>query len=248
MKKLLLLISTLVIGLSNTNAQNSIEVSNNSQGGLIQNNDVITDDVVGGGGQSHIYIAIKNISSSTKTYGLKRTDVILNTDADAYFCFAGTCYVPAVTTSPNNVTLAPGAQDQPTQIYLDENGTQGYSEIRYEVFDVNNPTDKVTFTFKYNPGFATSVRSYASVFSSVSDVYPNPSASKAQIVVNAANTNNATVSITNALGSVVSSKNIELMTGKNTVSLDAENLNSGIYFATIVSGNHKVVKKFTINK
>lgn len=246
MKKLLLFISTLVIGLTNTNAQTSLEISNNSAGGLIVNNDVITDDVVTGG-QSHIYIAIKNISSSTKTYGLKRTDVVLNSGADAYFCFAGTCYVPAVTTSPNNVTLNPGQQDQPTQIYYDENVAQGYSEIRYEVFDVNNPTDAVVFTFKYNP-LMTSVKNHASLFASVSDVYPNPSASKAQIVVNAAVNNNATISITNALGSVVSTKNIELSAGKNTISLDSENLTSGIYFATVSSNNSKVVKKFTINK
>jgi hypothetical protein len=246
MKKLLLLISTLVIGLSNTNAQTSLEISNNSQGGLIQNNDVITDDVLSGG-QSHIYIAIKNISSSTKTYGLKRTDVVLNTDADAYFCFAGTCYVPAVTTSPNNVTLNAGQQDQPTQIYLDENGVQGYSEIKYEVYDVNNPSDVVTFTFKYNP-LLTSVKNHTALFASVSDVYPNPSVNKAQIVVNSTVANNAVISITNALGSVVSSRNLELTAGKNTVALDAENLNSGIYFATISSGNSKIVKKFTINK
>lgn len=247
MKKLLLLISTLVIGLSNTNAQTSIEISNGSFGGFIVNNDVITDDVTAGN-QSHIYISIKNIGSSTKTYGLKRTDVVLNSGADAYFCFAGTCYVPAVTVSPNNVTLNAGQQDQATQIYYDENVADGYSEIKYEVYDVNNPTDKVTFTFKYNPALATGLKSYTSVFASVSDVYPNPSASKATIVVNAVTGSNATVSITNALGSIVSSKSLELSAGKNTVALDSENLNSGIYFATIISGNHKVVKKFTINK
>lgn len=247
MKKLLLLISTLVIGLSNTNAQTSIELSNNSAGGNILNNDVILEDVAAGY-QSLIYIAVKNISASPKTFGLRRTDVVLNSGSDAYFCFAGTCYVPAVTTSPNNVTLNPGQQDQPTQLYLDENVAEGYSEIKYEVFDVNNPSDVLTFTIKYNNALATSVRSHASLFTSVSDVYPNPSASKAQIVVNSAVTNNAAVSITNALGSVVSTKNIELATGRNTISLDSENLPSGIYFATISSNNSKVVKKFTINK
>jgi hypothetical protein len=248
MKKLLLLISTLAIGLSNANAQTSIEITNGSFGGYIVNNDVITDDVTAGN-QSHIYISIKNVSSSTKTYGLRRTDIILNPGADAYFCFAGTCYVPAVTTSPNNVTLNAGQQDQATQIYYDENVTQDYSQIQYEVYDVNNPSDVVTFTFKYNPSFGTvSVKSYASLFSSVSDVFPNPSAGKAQIVVNSVSSNNATVSITNALGSAVSAKNIELSAGKNTVSLDSENLTSGIYFVTISSNNNKIVKKFTVNK
>ena len=33
-----------------------------------------------------------------------------------------------------------------------------------------------------------------------------------------------------------------------TLEIDSENLNSGIYFATISSGNNKIVKKFTVNK
>jgi hypothetical protein len=83
----------------------------------------------------------------------------------------------------------------------------------------------------------------------VSEVFPNPSNTKASIVVNAlSDLNTSTVSILNTLGSVVSSKNIELFMGKNTVSLDVETLSSGIYFATITSGNFKTVKKFTINK
>lgn len=247
MKKLLLFISTLVIGLTNTNAQTSIELYDGTAGGFIVNNAVLLEDVAAGY-QSHYLVSVKNNSSSTKTYGLRRTDIVLNSGADAYFCFAGTCYVPAVTTSPNNITLNPGQVDVPTQIYYDENVAEGYSEVKYEIFDVNNPTDVFTFTFKYNSGFATSVKSYASLFSSVSDVYPNPSASKAQIVVNSVVNNNATVSISNALGSVVSTKSLELLAGKNTISLDSENLTSGIYFATILSNNSKVVKKFTINK
>ncbi len=249
MKKLLLLISTLIIGLSNTNAQSSIEVSNNSAGGLIANNDILTEDVLTGG-QSHVYIAVKNISSTTKTYGFRRTDLVLNSGAEAYFCFAGTCYVPAVTTSPNNVTLNAGQTDVPTQLYYDENVAQGYSEIKYEVFDVNNPNDVLTFVFKYNPSFSpAAVKNNAALFSSASDVYPNPSANKAFISVNSTiSINDAKVSITNALGSVVSTKTVDLSIGKNTVSLDSENLGAGIYFATISSNNTKIVKKFTINK
>ncbi len=246
MKKLLLLISTLAIGLSNANAQTSIELYDGTVGGLVANNAVL-EETVAAGDQSHYLISVKNISNSTKTYGLRRTDVVLNSGADAYFCFAGTCCVPSTTTSPNNITLASGQVDVPTQIYYDENVAQGYSEVKYEVFNINDPSDVATFTFRYNSS-VTAVKNYASLFTSVSDVYPNPAAGKAQIVINSALNHNATVSITNALGSVVSTKSLELTTGKNNISLDSENLTSGIYFATISSGNSKVVKKFTVNK
>lgn len=246
MKKILLIVSSIFIGLGNLSAQ-SIELTNNSAGGVIANGDVITEDVTTGN-QSHIYVGVKNISSSQKTFGLTRTDLVLNNGGDAYFCFGGTCYGSNVTTSPTYEVIAAGAQSAPAQLYYDENNTAGYSEIKYKIYDINNITDAVTFTVKINP-LLLSVKDNASIFSSASAVYPNPTTSKAQILINA-NTyaNNSSVSITNALGSVISIKQIDLIAGKNVVSLDSENLSSGIYFATISADNHKIVKKFTVNK
>lgn len=248
MKKFLLIASTLIIGLSNTTAQTSIELSNNSAGGLIANNAVITEDVTAGN-QSHVYVQIKNISSVSKTYGMTRTDVVLNSGAEAYFCFGGQCFPGTTTTSPaaNYEVVAAGGQAPPSQLYYDENVADGYSEIRYLIYDVNNTSDNITFTFKFNPTLL-SVKDNGSLLSSVSDVYPNPSVNKAQISINSKANVNGSVSITNALGSIVSVKNIELSSGKNTIQLDSENLNSGIYFATITANNNKIVKKFTINK
>lgn len=253
MKKLLLIASTLIIGLTNIDAQTSIEIHNNGTGGTILNNDVILDDVLAGG-QSHLYIAVKNIGTSTKTYGLYRTDVVLNPGTDmgasAYFCFGGQCFPNTTYTAPatNYVTLNAGQTDVPTQIYLDEDAlTAGYSEVKYTVYDVNNINDAVSFTFKYNPTLQ-SVKENSNILTSISDIYPNPSATKAQININSKATTTAVVSISNALGSTVSTKNVELSVGKNNIQLDSENLTSGIYFATISANNSKIVKKFTVNK
>lgn len=253
MKKLLLIASSLFIGFTNINAQTSIKIHNNSTGGIILNNDVITDDVLAGG-QSHLYIGVENIGTSTKTYGLYRTDVVLNPGtaggASAYFCFGGQCFPNTTYTAPatNYVTLNAGATDVPTQIYLDEDANlEGYSEVRYTVYDVNNVSDAISFTFKYNPTLQ-SVKENTSILTSISDVYPNPSVNKAQININSKANTTALVSISNALGSTVSTKNIELSLGKNNIQLDSENLTSGIYFATITSSNNKIVKKFTVNK
>lgn len=250
MKKLLLIISGLCAGLSSITSQTSIELTNGSAGGLILNNSFITEDVAAGG-QSHVYIQLKNISSTSKTYALKRTDVILNSGADAYFCFGGQCFPTTTTMTPmaNYVTLNAGQSDTPQSLYYDENVASGYSEIKYELFDVNNTADVLTFTFKFNSLLA-SVKNNASLFSSVSDVYPNPSVNQAHIAINStAYIANASMIIIDALGSVVSHKNIALSVGKNQVQLDTENLPSGIYFVSISSSKHtKVIKKFTINK
>ena len=248
MKKLLLLASTLIIGLTNFSAQTSIQLTNNSTGNPITNNSVILEDVATGG-QSHVYLQLKNISSSSVTYAVKKTEIVINSGADAYFCWGGQCFPSSTTVTPvaNYATLTAGEVYAPQSFYYDENSTEGYSEVQYELYNVNNPNDAITFTFKFNPNLL-SVRNNGNLFTSISDVYPNPSANKAQIMINSKINTNTSVSIVNALGSVVSVKNIELFAGKNSIHLDSENLNSGIYFATISSGNTKIVKKFTVNK
>ena len=248
MKKLLLLASTLIIGLTNLSAQTSIQLTNNSTGNPITNNSVILEDVATGG-QSHVYLQLKNISSSSVTYAVKKTEIVINSGADAYFCWGGQCFPSSTTVTPvaNYATLTAGEVYAPQSFYYDENTAEGYSEVQYELYNVNNPNDAITFTFKFNPNLL-SVRNNGNLFTSISDVYPNPSANKAQIMINSKINTNTSVSIVNALGSVVSVKNIELFAGKNSIHLDSENLNSGIYFATISSGNTKIVKKFTVNK
>lgn len=248
MKKLILISIAIVSGLINTNAQNSFELTNNSAGGIITNNSIITETVTAGL-QSHVYVQMKNIGSTTKTYAMRRTDVVLNSGAEAYFCWGGQCFPSSTTVTPvaNYLTLNAGASDTPQSLYYDENVAQGYSEIKYEVYDVNNMSDMLTFTFKFNS--LTSVKENNSLLSFVSDIYPNPSVNKAQIIVNSKiNTSEASVSITNALGSIVSTNTVELSAGKNNIQLNSENLSSGIYFTTITLGNARVVRKFTINK
>lgn len=249
MKKLLLIISSFCV--FGVKAQ-SFEMYDGSGGAMITNNQIITEDVLVGG-QSHIYVYIKNTSSSSTTYAIRRTDQVLNSGSEAYFCFGslGTCFPPSSTTvTPTDyLTVDAGASSGNQQLYFDENGpNQGYSEIIYEFFNVNNTSDKITFTFRFNP-LLSGIKENSALFSSVSSVYPNPSNNNAHIKLHStANIKNASVSILNSLGSTVSSNTTALNLGDNTVRLDTESLPSGIYFATISAGKTKIVKKFVVNK
>jgi len=232
-------------------AQISLEVSNSTSGVIIANNSVISETVIAGG-QSHTSITIKNIGTGTKIFGITRTDITMNSGSVAYFCFAGQCYTPIVFSSPaaNQLTLTTGQSDATGSLYYDENATlAGYSEVKYKIFDINNISDNIIFTFKFN-SIISSVKENNFGLASVSDVYPNPSTvinSKINITSNTS-LSDVEVKITNALGSVVSSRKVDLSSGKNIIELDNDSLNSGIYFVTISSSNHKIVKKFTLTK
>lgn len=253
MKKLILIASTLFLGSIQMVAQSSLTVTDVNNGmASVADNSIISYTTASA---DHITTEIdaKNISASTKYYKLRRFDDILNSGASAYFCVGGAnCYGPTTYTSPLTVTLTPNqtlsSQNLSLLLDLEEGTTPGYSSIRYQIYNINDANDVFTFTLKYNEA-ASSVKEVTSLFSSVSSVYPNPAVGKAHInVVSNEALDNVTLSITNSLGSIVSTKSIDLSVGKNTVAIDSENLSSGIYFATISSNKTKIVKKFTVNK
>ncbi len=251
MNKFLFSATIIVFNLFNGLAQVSLEISNYSTGAIIANNAVISETVMAGG-QSHTSIKVKNIGTGTKIFGITRTDITMNPGSVAYFCFAGQCYTPVVFSSPasNQLTLTTGQSDLTGVLYYDENATlAGYSEVKYKIFDINNISDNIVFTFKFN-SIVSSIKENNFGFASVSDVYPNPStASNSKInITSNVSINDLEIKITNALGSVVSSRKVDLNSGKNIIELDNDSLNSGIYFVSISSTNHKIVKKFTITK
>jgi hypothetical protein len=255
MKKLILLASTLLISSLALVAQSTLLVTNASNGGSTITNGMVIHRTVAANGMDLIGIDFKNISTTTKTYKMRmfydtRFYVVgaVNDTSNPYFCFGPTCY-PVNKMISNPVTLNANQDSTGSSVHYDETVQAGYSSIRYRLYETSTAsTDYMEFTIKYNDPTA-SIKTNASVLSYVSEVFPNPSNTKASIVVNTlSDLNTSIVSITNTLGSVVSSKSIELLTGRNTISLDVETLSSGIYFATITTGNFKTVKKFTINK
>lgn len=251
MKKIYLLSLALLSAFSIVTAQTStIELTNEATGLPVANGGIIYRGT-NVGVEDILLINIKNISGSTVAYKFRRFDDVLNSGADAYFCVQA-CYPPATMVSPTSLTLAPNQDAISTGVdpsfHLLDNSTAGQSDIRYHIYDAANPTtDLFVVTVKYNN--ALSVKNTTSLFSNISDVYPNPSTSKAFINVSSAIAiNGVKVSITNTLGAIVSYKLVDLSAGKNTVSLDFENLLSGIYFVTIGQGTSRITKKITISK
>lgn len=254
MKKLLLLTTTL-LGAVSINAQSSLSVIDVNNGMASVSNNAVIDYTTAANDHLTTEIDAQNTTASTKYYKLRRTDLVLNPGASAYFCVGGAnCYVPTTTLSPITMTLTPNQKlsDQNLGLLLDleESSTPAYSYIKYEILNINDANDIFTFYLNYNYNTTSvSVKESSSIISSVSGVFPNPAVNKASINVNStAELTNVSVTIVNSLGSVVSTKNTHVMPGKNTISLETELLPSGIYFATVSSGNTKTVKKFTINK
>lgn len=246
MKKLYVCFLTAITSISF--AQSVIQIKDEDNGGaVVTNNQVFTHTVAAFSTSSH-HFQVKNVSAATHTYIIRRTDNTLHTvgvgdKAAAYFCVDTYCYNDLVTStttvlSPNQTfSLIPK---------LDEASVMGVSNISYEVSDFANGSDIIMMELKYNA--PAGVKENAGVFSSVSSIYPNPATSNAFVDINAlTELNSVSVKIYNSLGAVVSDKRISLTKGKNTVSIDTQSLESGMYFVRIGNDNARIVKKLTIN-
>lgn len=204
-----------------------------------------------------VKIKYKNTSSAnTNTYSVVRTDITINPGASAYFCFGdlGTCF-PSSTTEPGSSdysVLGPGAETIPgthMTTDLDEAFTIGYSEVRYKLYNVatgKTSADTLSFTIKYNQ--LLGINENSGVIDYVSDIYPNPSSNHAQLTVLLAHENIVKVQVFNSIGSLVFNGAEQKLSGKNKLSVDCTNFNSGLYFITVTAGNSKVTKRLVVNK
>ncbi len=252
MKKIYLLsisLFTTVCSLT-LNAQTIIEATNTSgMGEVLNNNAIIYKSTTPNGTTAHD-IEIKNVSANTVTFIVRRYDDLLNTvvagsdEAAALFCTGTNCYAP--TTYTASVILTPHTSFT-LRADLSEASIIGESSVHYKIYNQSNSSDEFNAIIKYNN--ITSVKSNSSLFSNVSNVFPTPCASNAYITIYVANSNNGVkVSMINALGTVVSAKLVDLTPGKNTLTLDSENLASGTYFVILEQGVSKITKKIIVSK
>ncbi len=77
-------------------------------------------------------------------------------------------------------------------------------------------------------------------------VIPNPFSGAAKVEFNSAVSGTYSLKLTNLLGAVVSSREVEIYAGQNELMLDRNGLSSGIYLLSISNDNGIVTRKVTI--
>jgi hypothetical protein len=83
--------------------------------------------------------------------------------------------------------------------------------------------------------------------SNVVSAYPNPFNNEFTLVIDAAKTENASISLFDINGKLINSNNKQLMMGKNILTYPIESLGNGIYFIKFTSETHSGVLKLVKN-
>lgn len=267
MKKTFTLFALIFAGLSNVQSQ-SLEAWTVDAAGtttlVALTNGTTVAFTTSAGNQLTTKVKFKNTSASTHTYNVIRRDVVLHAVgastvdvASAYFCFGdmGSCYT-AIVTEPSSdfVTLGPGAETSGINTMvtdIQEASTVGYSEVNYKLYNMSTGktgpgADTLSWTFKFNQ--LLSVNENVNILESVSNVYPNPSTNNANVTVVLTDEVPVKVQVYNSLGAVVYNGAEQQLSGKNKLSVDCTNFNSGLYFITVTAGNSKITKRLVVNK
>lgn len=191
-------------------------------------------------------LKIRNTSAKSVTLIIRRIENQIGSSQKNFFCPNNNCL--DYRADSYAFQLEPGESSENFSIRLDAGLTEGYSSSKYEIYNKANPSEKREFDVNFIVEAKRASHIYNSPAITLHDVYPNPVSTTARIDYDIHKENlKAKIIIHNILGSALSV--YELRPGHNSVKIDADVLNTGIYFYTLYVNNEGVMtRKLMVKK
>lgn len=168
--------------------------------------------------------------------------------AISQFCW-GLCFPPTTDTCLNPVLIKAGESSglEDFSGHYIPGGAIGVSSVEYTFYNLDNPDVRVSVIANYK-GSPAGIAEEAMVGGSISEVYPNPASNYVNIDYQlTTNVKEASVRVFNLLGAEV--KSASLVNNGNKLSMDISNLESGIYFySVLVNGDVYKTRKLVVQK
>jgi hypothetical protein len=121
----------------------------------------------------------------------------------------------------------------------------GTRTVRYTVYDINNTADSSSVTFNYHVTAVGMNESTLKLFT-ISNAFPNPSATSATIKYDFPVAAKSTIKLYNAVGGLV--KEIKISDASGKVTIDTDRLADGVYFySLIVNDKVTTTKKLIVS-
>jgi hypothetical protein len=188
----------------------------------------------------------KNNSDKAITLIIRKVDTQIGSSQKNFFCPDNNCLDQR--TEDYILKLEPGQSAQNFSIGLEAGLLEGFSSVKYAVYNKSNPQDsrqiELNFVVEAKP---ERTHIYSSPYITIHDVYPNPVTDFATIEYQLHVDHTKTkIVIHNILGNAVIE--YELPYNENRVKILAEQFNSGIYFYTLYIDNEGVMTRKLIVK
>lgn len=190
---------------------------------------------------------VKNITDDTLQVKVRRYNVDVVSGSENAFCW-DLCYTPFTAESVNSITMEPNSVKPNFYADFFPNGNAGLSTLKYCFFNEDNMADSacIMVYFYASPTGVESVI-YTDA-NTVSSAYPNPASATTKLNYTLRNdAGKAKLELHNMLGAKV--RTIDLAEKMASIELSLNNLESGVYFYSLVVDDKAVAtKKLVVTK
>lgn len=174
---------------------------------------------------------VTNTLSSTVRTLVKREPVSMAPNHINYFCWGINCYAPATIESPDTLLVEGGGTNSSFKGYIDPNGYEGTSIVRYCFINATNPSDQTCYVVKYTSAITSVAAAEPGKASGVPASY-DPNSQTIRVVVNGGK-----IETWNMLGQKVE---LDWKFDGTAMLADASNLKPGYYFIFGTSSENKL--------
>lgn len=191
-------------------------------------------------------LRIKNKTDKTITLVIRRVDTQIGTTQKSLFCPDNNCL--DLRTEEYLLKIEAGQSMQNFSIGLEAGLAEGFSVVRYTIFNKSNPTESSTIELNYVvEGKSEKSDIYSSKYITIHDVYPNPVIDFANIDYKLHTDEVKTkIVIHNILGNTLTEYELPYL--ETSIKIPAEQLGAGIYFYTLYIENEGVMTRKLIVK
>lgn len=184
------------------------------------------------------HVKIVNISANPISVKVAQDNSGATNGHVSYFCWGVSCYPPTVTVSTNANTIPAGDTNTTFIGYLEPAGHTGISVINYTFFNTADQNDFIDVAFTYDISIGIDELSNSV---SLSNPSPNPANNLTSISYDLKSIKNGSFILYNVLGSKLNE--FKLTERQETLIIPTSQLNSGIYFYSIVADGKLVTTK-----
>ncbi|MEI6506922.1 MAG: T9SS type A sorting domain-containing protein [Bacteroidota bacterium] len=185
-----------------------------------------------------LYLVIENKSNNVIETGAKKMELdSLQKDVMHTFCFAGNCFPTGTYISPSHAFISGGSTDSSfIAHYLFDNTVhvRGINHVAYVFYNTNSPTDSAVIYVTYNSVVSNTGINAIHSSNQTLNIFPNPASTQISFTIDESFNNKWSISIINLIGKTVFAETIN---NPHEIKIPVKELNSGLYFIKVQSGN-----------
>jgi hypothetical protein len=191
-------------------------------------------------------LQLRNTSEKSITLVIRKVETQIGGTQKSYFCVDNNCLDQRM--EDYILKLEPGQTLQNFSIGLEAGLVEGFSAVKYLVYNKSNPAESRQFELNFMvEGRAEKSNIYTSRHITIHDVYPNPVTDRANIDYQLHNDEVKTkIVIHNILGNALTE--YELPYSETKVKILTDQFSAGIYFYTLYIDNEGVMTRKLIVK